>query len=714
MQQIQELIHGNQDLSRTQVADRVCEQFGFFDIRGQRQRAGCLKALREQEGKGLLVLPASDYTPRKRLPIRLGAPVPEPEGVPTAVKDVAELRLNLVEADEQRRIWNEMMAREHPRGAPLLVGRQLRYLIGSLHGWLGGVGFGAAAVRLQDRDNWIGWEDQARREHLQEVVCMSRFLVRPSVSCQNLASRLLGMCMQVLPEDFQRRYGYKPVLVETFVDGFPGTCYRATNWIYVGQTRGRGRQDRFIEKAETVKDIYVYPLGKDFRLSLGVPADRGKTALEITDGMDSDHWAEQEFGAAALGDIRLSKRLVAIAQEKAQKPGHSYTAVVEGDWAKVKAYYRLIDKPDESAVTMESIMAVHRDCTIRRMKAQKIVLCIQDGTDLNYSNLSQCEGLGVIGSNQTGAQSGGLHLHSTMAVTTDGLPLGVLRSACSAPEAKENEDKRTSASIPIEEKKTFCWIEGYRDLVDVAQQIPETRLISVMDREADLFELFQAHDPDSNVDLLVRAKHDRVIAGERKLFDTVRQTPVQAKLSIQVDRQSARPKKSKQKAKPKRPQRTAELCLRYTQVELPAPSHRPGAAPLCISVVHVSEDNPPPDADPIKWSLLTTRDIASVDDAIECVHWYCKRWRIEDWHRVVKSGCHTEHAAHKTAERLKRALAINLVIAWRIMLMCLLGREVPELPAEILFSDLELDVLQAYRKKNAKRRFKSLERQYSS
>jgi uncharacterized membrane protein len=117
-------------------------------------------------------------------------------------------------------------------------------------------------------------------------------------------------------------------------------------------------------------------------------------------------------------------------------------------------------------------------------------------------------------------------------------------------------------------------------------------------------------------------------------------------------------------------------------------------------VVHVVEPSPPADAEPVEWFLLTTCTITTSEQAQECLCWYCLRWRIEDWHRVLKSGCRIETLQHKTAERLKRAIAINLVIAWRIMLMTLLGRECPDLPAEVLFSDPEIEVLQAYAKKN--------------
>ena len=136
-------------------------------------------------------------------------------------------------------------------------------------------------------------------------------------------------------------------------------------------------------------------------------------------------------------------------------------------------------------------------------------------------------------------------------------------------------------------------------------------------------------------------------------------------------------------------------------VELNPPPYCKDKGPIPIWVVHVNEDNPPAGVEPLEWFLLTTVEIKSADDALNCVKWYCLRWRIEDWHRVLKSGCGVQKMAHKTAERLKRAIAINLVIAWRIMLMTLLGRETPELPPEVMFSDLEVEVLKAYAKKKA-------------
>jgi len=121
--------------------------------------------------------------------------------------------------------------------------------------------------------------------------------------------------------------------------------------------------------------------------------------------------------------------------------------------------------------------------------------------------------------------------------------------------------------------------------------------------------------------------------------------------------------------------------------------------PIDIQVIHAVESSPPAETEAIEWFLLTTVNITCPEDAVQCLRWYCLRWRIEDWHRVLKSGCAVERIAHDTAERIRRAVAINLVIAWRIMLMTLLGREAPELPPEVLFSDIELQVLRAWSKK---------------
>lgn len=416
--------------------------------------------------------------------------------------------------------------------------------------------------------------------------------------------------------------------------------------------------------------------------------------------IETKYGIRDEFRGAQLGDARLSERLLDSVDVLAAKPGQAFSAAAQGDKAAIKGHYRMIDKPDSSAVTPEAILEPHRQRTLERMSEHETVLCIQDGSELNYSGLTQCEGLGRIGTNQTGANSAGLHLHSTLVVGTDGVPLGVLKGAISVPQPKlaGGKSSKDPKTIPIEEKKTFEWIKGLRDCVEVSEQLGQTRQVCVMDREADFFELL-AEPRNDKVDLLVRAQHDRVLGREKTLFDQVRQSPVRGGLEVNVPRQSARAKKSKQKAREGHGQRMAQVQLRYQRVELLPPTHLKDCSPATVWVVHVHEQTRPQDDEPLEWFLLSTREISTDEQAQECLRWYALRWRIEDWHRVLKTGCRIERMQYQSATRLKRALAIHMVIAWRIMLMTLLGRQNPDLPAQVVFTDIEIKVLTAYAKK---------------
>ena len=478
-----------------QVADRVCEAFDFRDGRGRWQRASCRRALADLQAAGEVSLPAGQ-------PVRgvggrarvLPQPVALAVDVPGTVGEVVGLTLALVETDEQRRVWNTLMAYEHPRGAGPFVGPQLRYLVGSAHGWLGGVGFAASARRLRSRDAWVGWDDAGRRAHLHRVLGLCRLLVRPGIRCRNLASHVLGRAVRAVGDDCERLYGYRPWLLETFVDETEhlGASVRAANWVRVGETCGRGRGDRTHAAPETRKAVYMYELAPGCRARLAAPAPV-VAPLAVGDGLDAASWAAHEFGGARLGDARLSARLVRSAQQMAESPMRAITGAANGARALVKGHYRLIDQPADSAVTVGNILAPHRERTLRRMQAHDTVLCIQDGTRLNFTRRGQTQGLGAIGSNQTGAVARGLELHTTLAVNPDGVALGVLRAAFDAPADPAAEAEDQPSAKPRAERKSFRWIEGLRDCAQAAEQLSETRVVCVMDREADFLDLFVEH-----------------------------------------------------------------------------------------------------------------------------------------------------------------------------------------------------------------------------
>ena len=548
-----------------QVADHVCEAFDFRDGRGRWQRASCCAALADLEAAGHVSLPRPRRSGggARRAPRVLPHPVAPAVDVPDTVGALRDLTLVLVETDEQRRVWNTLMAHEHPRGAGPFVGPQLRYLVGSAQGWLGGVGFAACARRLRARDAWIGWDDTGRRTHLHRVLGLCRLLVRPGIGCRNLASHLLGRAARAVGDDCERLHGYRPWLLETFVDQteHTGTSVRAANWVRVGETCGRGRGDRTHAAPETRKAVYMYALEPAWRARLAAPAP-SVAPLAAGEGLDAESWAGHEFGGAPLGDARLSARLVRSAQQMAESPMRAITGADQGARALVKGHYRLIDQPADSAVTVDNILAPHRERTLRRMQAHDTVLCIQDGTRLNFTRRGQTQGLGAIGSNQTGAVARGLHLHTTLAVNPDGVALGVLRAAFDAPALPNPDEQGQPTPKPREERTSFRWVEGLRDCAQAAERLSETRVVCTMDREADFLDLFierRANAPQ--VDLLVRAKVDRVLGKEKtpdgqtvshRLFDQVRNAPARGDARVEVQRLSARAKASKQARKDRR------------------------------------------------------------------------------------------------------------------------------------------------------------------
>lgn len=699
------LIKNNTE-TRTDLSKFLCTHFRFLDYRGKRQTSSCIKALRELEEKGHFKLPApSTAKPTSWQPRRLGQKVPIPQNVPKRVDAIQNLELIVVESanDSMMRIFNELICSEHPQGNRRLVGRQLRYLIRSEFGWLGAIAFSSAALFLEDRDNWIGWSHELKRSYLDNVINMNRFLIRNGVDCKNLASCVLGKCIKKVPGDFEKYYGYRPWLVESFVDreNYTGACYKASNWQLIGQSKGRGRNDRYSKSPESIKDIYVYPLC-DFRKKMGLPTENivPPKPLSLDSCLTNESWGNQEFADTQLGDRRLTSRLVKVVEQKSLHPGSSYLQAANGNRYDIKGFYKFIDSPRDS-INMKSMMEAHRQRTIQRIAAHETVLVIQDTSDFNYSKLKKCTGLGMIGTNQTGTKSLGLKLHSSFVVNEAGLPLGVLKTKCYAP--KERNKEKRAEQLPIEEKESYRWLQGYRDCVEVSKLIPDTRIVQVMDREADIFELYEDVWRQKNkVSVVIRARYNRCLSGSNnKLFEELEQGNNSFELEMPIPPQREKRNKRGEITRPGLPARTATLTVRYQKVSIKAPSSmtNKGKDPLELWAVYGKEGTPPKGAERIKWMLLTTMPVAKREMAVKCIEWYRRRWRIEEWHRVIKTGCGAERHKHKTAERLKRAIAIDLVIAWRAMLLTLFGRQDAKAPADIFFDISECNVLCALEKK---------------
>ena len=343
-----------------------------------------------------------------------------------------------------------------------------------------------------------------------------------------------------------------------------------------------------------------------------------------------------------------------------------------------------MEKANEHGITPVKILAPHRERTIERMRTQDTVLCVQDGTDISFSTRPECEGLDVIGSNQTSSKARGVHLHATLALSGQGLPLGVMRCAFK---------KKKS------EKKTDHWIHGLRDIDKAAETLPrKTLVLSVMDREADFFALFAEQRKLKRAHVLVRAKHDRSMGKKQdSLFKAMRKGKYAEIVALSVSRVSRREKSGRVTHKGRKA-RNARMELRFRRVMLPATGGS-REDPVPVWAIHMREIAPPEGAKRIEWYLLTTVEITTATEAMQIVEYYTLRWRVEDIFRVLKTGCRIEKLRMQQAEALHKAITLHMVTAWRIMLLTLLGRLSSDMEAEVIFTEAELFVMRTYARK---------------
>lgn len=667
--------------SRSGLAREWCDRKGLRDGRGKRREVTARVALRRLECAGAVSLPAR----RKEIPQgRRWKRSASVQGVYTGkAKDLGELgEVEIVPVTRRQRVehaqWRGLLRQSHYLGDGPLCGAQVRYLVRSEKGLLGALAFSASAWRLAARDRWIGWSEAGRRRNLQQVVANSRFLLVPRVP--NLASHVLSQVLARLASDWEERYGYRPVLVETFVDPrrFMGTCYRAANWQHLGSTAGRGRQDRKREGTGEAKEVYVHPLDPAWRETL--------CREPVTRRSAEGDWAEEELGEARLSDARLNQRLLTIARDFMARPTANIPQAC-GARARTKAVYRFCA---HERVTMEAILASHYETTLRRVAQEKVVLAIQDTTSLNYTTHRSTEGLGPIGS--FGAQATlGLEVHSTFMVNRAGTPLGLLDVQCWARETGEAGAEPRPKSRSIEDKESRKWLVGYEATARAQRRLDGTKIVNVGDREADVFDLFvrsrrSAEEPY----LLVRAAQPRKIQSTDSqapyIWDYVRSLPCPGRLPLSVPRSGARPR------------RETTLAVRWAEVQVRPPKDS-GHKAVQLWAIAAQEESPPAQGEPIEWLLLTTWPVASVEDAAEKIAWYALRWQIEVYHRTLKSGCRIENRQLGSAHSLKACLAVDLVVAWRVFHLAKLGRELPEAPCTIFFEDAEWKALVCFLKK---------------
>jgi hypothetical protein len=266
---IRRLVADGRAAHRAQLSRLVCEQIGWRRADGRLKDMSCRVAMLRMQDDGLLELPPPRNGNNNGRAYRRRTARAEPElsAVSVPVGTLTDLHLEPITRREDSHLWNEYVERYHYLGYQPLPGAQLRYFAKAGDRVLGLLGFGAAAWKTAPRDRFIGWSAEQRRRWLHMIVNNARFLILPWVRSRNLASRLLAMASRRLAEDWDQRYGYRPVLVETFVEipRFRGTCYKAANWLYLGDTQGRGKLDVHHTARLPNKAVWVYPLVRDFR-----------------------------------------------------------------------------------------------------------------------------------------------------------------------------------------------------------------------------------------------------------------------------------------------------------------------------------------------------------------------------------------------------------------------------------------------------------------
>ena len=672
------MVEASPSITRRELSRQICELNGWRSPNGNLKDMSCRKALVELNRRGVIKLPQAERVQNFLDP---GTVVPE-DKLPHTTCSLAELGeitiFPITSCDTaESKAWRTLLQQHHYLGAGPLCGAQIRYLVeSSNYGYIGALAFTSATWALKDRDLHIGWSESARRANLDKVILNARFLLVPTLKVANLASHVLSVALLRLAEDWEKRYGIRPVLVETFVDPerYLGTCYRAANWRQIGETSGRRDGRR--------KNIFVYPLSPNWQEVLCQAPEIKLGKMPRSE--EPSNWAEEEFGSVRLHDKRLKQRLYTIAQDFFDKCEKNVPEAC-GSKAKLKGAYRFFQNKE---VSMEVILDAHTEATIERIKAHRIVLAPQDTTTLDYSTHPMTEGLGP--TNGVAHQSVGLILHDTLAFTEDGTPLGILDAQCWARDALQRGKRYQRKELPLEQKESVKWLRSFRRLAEIQKLCPDTMLVSIGDRESDIYELFleATREPDGPK-LLVRSEKTRNrMVEQEQLWDYMASREADGMLQIHLPRRSTR------KA------RNALLDLHFAEVMLTAPKKSPSSAPVKVWAVYVREKEEKEDITPVEWMLLTTAPVVSFEDAQKRVEWYSGRWGIEVYHRTLKSGCRIKTRQLGTADRLEACLGVDMVVAWRIYHLTMLGRETPDLPCTVFFNNIEWKALCIYVSKN--------------
>jgi len=391
-----------------------------------------------------------------------------------------------------------------------------------------------------------------------------------------------------------------------------------------------------------------------------------------------------ETDGCDLGDQRLNTRYRLLLERLGDHPQLSIPAACRGK-AEVEAAYRFFD---HDRITPTKLLAPHQIATRRRMADHACVVVAQDTTEIDLTRPERVVG-GPLGDDHRS----GFFSHALLAITPEGVPLGVLASRTWARDPRPVGVSATKHKRqPIDEKESRRWIEGYRECCDAARSLPGVEVISVSDSEGDLYEAFvEAQTLNHAAKFIVRACQNRRLIGEqpRLLWEFVASTPVLGTRVVKASRRTASPSETRKRRKA-RSEREAVLTIQAATVTPRAPWRPDGKLPsVPVTVVLAREANAPPGEEPIEWLLLTDVPAACRSEAERVLDLYTQRWVIEVYFRVLKSGCGVEKLQLETAARLLNALTLYQIVAWRVLQLTMLGRACPGLSCEAVLAEAE-------------------------
>ena len=393
-------------------------------------------------------------------------------------------------------------------------------------------------------------------------------------------------------------------------------------------------------------------------------------------------WYKKEFKTINLGDKRLNIRAINLLKTLGQNASESIPSSCEG-WGETKAAYRFFENKH---VTAENILAPHQKASIERIKKHKVVLFIQDTSTLNYTEQKQRKDIGPINRDNTK----GIFIHPTLAVTPGGLCLGVVdHYQWSRKELAHKDCKERSILNHLRKpssKESYRWVKGYQKASEYARQLKNTLVVSIGDREADLYELYHEAQQEligGSAHWLIRASHDRWVVTaknkQQKLITTVKKSGKLGVISFELPAASGESKRLVKQA----------IHAKRISLKPSGRKQRDGYKPVAANIIVATEINPPRGKKPIEWVLCTSIFVDDFAKACELIQWYLCRWQIEIYFKVLKSGCKIEKLALTEKDRFDACLALYMIIAWRILYVTMLGRTSPDISCDCVFDTKE-------------------------